>query len=381
MSRSTRASASEKAWALGQHPRREREVANAGRLLKAAHRPEGDIGIGDGGEAVRGAEDEGREDHARASLRSGCSQTARLKGSARACRSTAASSFVRQEGHLGEEAVRTDAADGREGRKLRPRPGDEHRRAVEADPIALAVGRDGDVAVAAVDVPERLAHCSHSRRRSAASTRSGAPRALRKASSWRRSENEPGAVRCDCWMFAIVVFGIDLSLAEHRREHVGREDRAGRGEELAAVFLPVERIAEPDALAVEEGRRDARALVRGDGDAAPVAVAGGHGPVEFARGAGRRRQERLMRERRRRQHRRDRRPHRLADPGRLVDDEERGGRPAQRQPAQHVGPVAGQAKGKAAAGGFELGLRLAPELLAAGEEKPVELAEQEATTG
>src|SRR6476619_5324072 len=110
-------------------------------------------------------------------------------------------------------------------------------------------------------------------------TRSGAPRALRKASSCRRSEDEPGAARCDCWTFAIVIFGIDLSLAEHRCEHVGREDRAGRREELAAVFLTVEVTAEPDLFAVKEGRRDACAPVRGDGDATPVAVAGGHGPV------------------------------------------------------------------------------------------------------
>ena len=47
-----------------------------------------------------------------------------------------------------------------------------------------------------------------------------------------------------------------LVIAEHRREHVGGEHRAGRGDELALVLLLEQRLAEPDALAVQ--RRPAR---------------------------------------------------------------------------------------------------------------------------
>ena len=127
-----------------------------------------------------------------------------------------------------------------------------------------------------------------------------------------------------------------------------------------------------------KARRDARAILGRDGDPAPVAVVARHDPMEFAARAGRRRQQRLARERRRGEHRRDRRPHRLPDPSRLVDDQERG-RSGQRsdRPRSMSGRSPGRQRARpprAVSSSVAVSRR---KRLAAGDEQPVELAEQQ----
>ena len=81
------------------------------------------------------------------------------------------------------------------------------------------------------------------------------------------------------------LFGLLLGIiAEHMRQDLGVEDAARRGDEGAEILLPVESIAEADALGSKMRSGDARALIGSDLHALPVFVRG-PGAVELtARG-------------------------------------------------------------------------------------------------
>src|SRR5438552_1731891 len=87
-------------------------------------------------------------------------------------------------------------------------------------------------------------------------------------------------------------------IAEHVRQHLGIEDAAGRRDEGAEVLLPVKSVAKSDALGGEMLGGNARTLISGDLHTLPV-FAGGPGAVELATGAGRGREQDLLRRGRR----------------------------------------------------------------------------------
>src|SRR4051794_29793749 len=71
------------------------------------------------------------------------------------------------------------------------------------------------------------------------------------------------------------LFGLLLGvIAEHVSQHLGVEDAAGRRDEGAEILLPVESIAEADALGSEVCGRDAGALISGDLHPLPVLARG-----------------------------------------------------------------------------------------------------------
>src|SRR5215207_2208830 len=80
-----------------------------------------------------------------------------------------------------------------------------------------------------------------------------------------------------------------------------------RRDQGAEILLPIESVAEADTLRGEMLRGDARALSGGDLHALPVFFRG-PGAVELAAGAGRGREQDLLRRGRGGEHRRDRRP-------------------------------------------------------------------------
>ena len=83
--------------------------------------------------------------------------------------------------------------------------------------------------------------------------------------------------------------------------------------------------------------------------------------MELAAGAGRGREQDLLRRRRRGEHRRDRRPQLVPDPARLVHDQHRRTVVTQRKAAQHSRAIARQAHRQSARDEFDLGHGLAPE--------------------
>ena len=86
------------------------------------------------------------------------------------------------------------------------------------------------------------------------------------------------------------------------RQHLGVEDAAWRRDEGAEVLLPVESVAETDTLGGKMLSGNARTLISGDLHALPV-FARGPSAVELAAGAGRGREQDLLRRGRRGEHR------------------------------------------------------------------------------
>ena len=139
------------------------------------------------------------------------------------------------------------------------------------------------------------------------------------------------------------LFGLLLSvIAKHVSQHLCIEDAARRRDEGTEILLPIESIAKADALGSEMRSRDARTLISGNLHAFPVFVRT-PGAVELATGAGRGREQNLLRRRCGGEHRRDRRPKLITDTACLVDDQHRRALVAQGQAAQHGGAIARQA--------------------------------------
>src|SRR5215211_9340814 len=81
-------------------------------------------------------------------------------------------------------------------------------------------------------------------------------------------------------------------IAKHMRQHLGVEDAARRRDKGTEILLPIERVAETDALGGEVRSSNTRALISSDLHALPVFVRG-PGAVKLAAGAGRGREEDL----------------------------------------------------------------------------------------